>query len=56
MQEEEEGEKMEDEGSDADEWMVPHGYLSDGEGVDDDDEVQGYIYDPFKCCNNWVLI
>ncbi|XP_045215837.2 chromatin assembly factor 1 subunit A-A-like [Mercenaria mercenaria] len=38
-EEEEEGEKVEEDDADADDWMVPHGYLSDGEGVDEDDEV-----------------
>lgn len=36
-EEDEEAEKNEDDDPDADDWMVPHGYLSDGEGVDDDE-------------------
>lgn len=35
--EEEKGEEVEEEEDDG--WMVPHGYLSEGEGCSEDDEV-----------------
>jgi len=38
-QEEGDEEKVEDDDPDADDWMVPHGYLSDDEGIKDEEEV-----------------
>ena len=35
---EEENVDGEDEEDEENDWMVPHGYLSEGEGCDDDDE------------------
>ncbi|XP_012945426.1 chromatin assembly factor 1 subunit A-B [Aplysia californica] len=37
--EEEKGEEAEDEDDDGDGWMVPHGYLSEDEGCNEDDEI-----------------
>ncbi|XP_052283545.1 chromatin assembly factor 1 subunit A-A-like [Dreissena polymorpha] len=37
-EEEREEEKCDDE-EEGDDWMVPHGYLSDGEGIEDEEEV-----------------
>ena len=40
FQEEEDKDKEKDEDEeDADGWMVPHGYLSDDEGIDNEEDV-----------------
>jgi len=31
--------EVDEEEGEEDDWMVPHGYLSDGEGIEDEDEV-----------------
>ncbi|KAL4227300.1 Chromatin assembly factor 1 [Mactra antiquata] len=38
-EDDDETEKIDDEDGDVDDWMVPHGYLSDDEGVKDEEEV-----------------
>lgn len=37
--EEEKGEDVDEDDDDGDGWMVPHGYLSEDEGCNEDDEV-----------------
>ena len=44
MQEEEDKDKEKDEDEeDADGWMVPHGYLSDDEGIDNEEDVSFHL-------------
>ena len=39
FKEEDEDKEKEEDDEECDDWMVPHGYLSDGEGIDDEEEV-----------------